>query len=676
MKIYFNALGIVTSTDTTDEAIRQGSVGNTIKAYFSDKNNSNFVAKLNYTRPDGSKLTGLIMTPSPSDSTLYTFVLNDVWYLALAGNATFTIYLYNGDGDVVAQGQVTYPIQETDYDGEPTITQTQYDSLLTALAGKLGMPVSSLRVDELPEEGTTGLFYVIHDDENDDTRYNIYIWNSTTREYIWVGSNELDLNKYYTTEQGEDFEENVNQRLNQQDEQIAGLGQLQPSGVDTSTNILTFTENKGIWVGSDTGYWYYWNGEEYVSSGQQFVNAPFDTSLDNNSTNAVQNRIITNYIDEILKNKINVQQNPSTKNLFNKNDVIVGYFNYTDGEYSDSPTYRSSNYIPCKQNTYYGLDLSYSFVTFWNIRHEFISGVLIENSDFVFQTPNDASFIRISVNYLYLDVCMLAEGQIGGNDLQLLYEPYKSYIGASKSFSLFDYNKYQFAYIKDRKLTCNKDTNQLTALYTGIECKVVPNEIRAKVIWEDTTNRPYSGEITLISNPNGLHKVTNITDKSLHLEVSPDNLTLSLLDKDLNTTYGHRVLAIYQQFSTPLVCDGKTEHNIICSWTNTNVHIVVDNMVFDYNVTNEELKDINGTTVATGTINDYVGVYCTFEHFVSGHDRDETSMPMYKAIEIKGNNMTRIRDWFEREDGALNTTPTGENYVQISSIYHEDDNEW
>lgn len=40
-----------------------------------------------------------------------------------------------------------------------------------------------------------------------------------------------------------------------------------PQGVDTSTNILAFNENKGVWVGSDTGHWYCWNGSQYVDGG-------------------------------------------------------------------------------------------------------------------------------------------------------------------------------------------------------------------------------------------------------------------------------------------------------------------------------------------------------------------------------------------------------------------------
>lgn len=45
-----------------------------------------------------------------------------------------------------------------------------------------------------------------------------------------------------------------------------------PQGVDTSTNILAFNENKGVWVGSDTGHWYCWNGSQYVDGLYQAPN--------------------------------------------------------------------------------------------------------------------------------------------------------------------------------------------------------------------------------------------------------------------------------------------------------------------------------------------------------------------------------------------------------------------
>lgn len=48
---------------------------------------------------------------------------------------------------------------------------------------------------------------------------------------------------------------------------LDSINELKPSGVDTSTNILAFTTNKGIYIGSDTGNWYYWDGSQYISGG-------------------------------------------------------------------------------------------------------------------------------------------------------------------------------------------------------------------------------------------------------------------------------------------------------------------------------------------------------------------------------------------------------------------------
>lgn len=63
------------------------------------------------------------------------------------------------------------------------------------------------------------------------------------------------------------------------DEIVSDLGNLEPSGVDTSANILAFDEDKGIWIGSDTGNWYYWNGAQYVSGGIYQATAIADGSI-------------------------------------------------------------------------------------------------------------------------------------------------------------------------------------------------------------------------------------------------------------------------------------------------------------------------------------------------------------------------------------------------------------
>lgn len=54
---------------------------------------------------------------------------------------------------------------------------------------------------------------------------------------------------------------------------LSMMGSLKPSGVDTASNILSKTSNDGIWVGSDTGKWYYWSDSHYVEGGVFIVNS-------------------------------------------------------------------------------------------------------------------------------------------------------------------------------------------------------------------------------------------------------------------------------------------------------------------------------------------------------------------------------------------------------------------
>ena len=51
------------------------------------------------------------------------------------------------------------------------------------------------------------------------------------------------------------------------DNVLSLIGSLKPSGTDTSANILAFISNKGIYVATDNGHWYYWNGSAYTNGG-------------------------------------------------------------------------------------------------------------------------------------------------------------------------------------------------------------------------------------------------------------------------------------------------------------------------------------------------------------------------------------------------------------------------
>ena len=94
-----------------------------------------------------------------------------------------------------------------------------------------------------------------------------------------------------------EFESDVSTRLDNQDRTIAGLGQLRPTGVDTEENIIAKKADTGIWISSDTGYWYYWNENLslYVRGGV-YIQPDVDTLLiDNNITTIYQ---LVDYLNE------------------------------------------------------------------------------------------------------------------------------------------------------------------------------------------------------------------------------------------------------------------------------------------------------------------------------------------------------------------------------------------
>lgn len=133
MKLEFNTLGVLINTENT--SIRQGSKGNEIVAEFDGFSNLNHVAKINISRPDGSHIDNIVMNPIPSIQNSFKLKLNDVWYSAISGTASLTIYLYDGNGNIVANGQVNFDIEESDYyEEQGTITEEQYNSLLSTIA--------------------------------------------------------------------------------------------------------------------------------------------------------------------------------------------------------------------------------------------------------------------------------------------------------------------------------------------------------------------------------------------------------------------------------------------------------------------------------------------------------------------------------------------------------------
>ena len=156
MNIYFNSLGVLTSSDTTADNLRQGNVGNQLHCFFEGKSNINYIATFNLTRSDGSKVTGVAMSPNATQTTRFDYKFSNEWYFALAGTTTLTVYLTNAGGDVVANGQIQFSIEQTDFSGTTaTISNTQYNALLSAIADKLGKQDAIICVPDISVETMT-----------------------------------------------------------------------------------------------------------------------------------------------------------------------------------------------------------------------------------------------------------------------------------------------------------------------------------------------------------------------------------------------------------------------------------------------------------------------------------------------------------------------------------------
>ena len=80
--------------------------------------------------------------------------------------------------------------------------------------------------------------------------------------------------------------------LDEMHETIQSFGQLRPAGTDTSTNILNFKQDKGVYVATDNGYWYYWNGSAYVYGGVYQATEIADESVTPKKTNFIEDNVI------------------------------------------------------------------------------------------------------------------------------------------------------------------------------------------------------------------------------------------------------------------------------------------------------------------------------------------------------------------------------------------------
>lgn len=163
--------------------------------------------------------------------------------------------------------------------------------------------------------------------------------------------------------------------------------QLKVSGTDTSTTILGFTSDKGIYVGTDTGHWYYWNGSSYKDGGVYQATEIADGSV---VTSKLADESVTHSKTSFINNSIN---------LFNKEFMADGcYCSQEDGSFGINSIWSCTKiYIDSQMG--YLIDTITTpsngarHYAFFDNNNTFISGGYAQQ---LFSIPENAVYVMIS----------------------------------------------------------------------------------------------------------------------------------------------------------------------------------------------------------------------------------------------------------------------------------------
>ncbi len=181
------------------------------------------------------------------------------------------IYQIYGTPTIQATGSIKLSINyATQFVGSGEEENVTLQRIFAYLGTKLGIRATTELVSELPTVGQNDVFYAIYNDTQDTNKLNIYVWNETTQEYVWVGDNTLDLGDYYTKEQGEQFEQEIDTRVSSVENELSSVASGSPAGVYATLSDLQTAHPTGdnkIYVVSADGHWYYWNGSAWTDGG-------------------------------------------------------------------------------------------------------------------------------------------------------------------------------------------------------------------------------------------------------------------------------------------------------------------------------------------------------------------------------------------------------------------------
>lgn len=261
----------------------------------------------------------------------------------------------------------------------------------------------------------------------------------------------------------------------------------------------------------------------------------------------------------------------------------------------------------------------------------------------------------VTMTHRYLWLCFLHKNadsslslytskiMVNIGDSPLPYEPYNLSININnnKYESLLDLSVFEQAYINNCELVANYITpeNNAVAQYTGAKMTGKVINVRAKVKFYG------SAFCTFISEPNGLYSVTDVINKSVHINMS-------------------RSICYVGYF------DGKTLTNtkVINYSVDEGVEVTVGfNIDTSKDTITVYLPDGNTYTEVNSKYTECAGEYAMWEHY-KGNVSNGFVCNHFTKIYAKDVNGRVLCDDFKRKDGAIGIAPQGYVYGQFTSL--------
>ena len=142
------------------------------------------------------------------------------------------------------------------------LTVQEYENLLAELKRKMEYPTKYVQVSELPDNPSLDTIYVL---KGANDLNEVFMYNGKTESWIPLGSNRINLGLYYTKEEGEEFESEIDARVTSVEDELSSVASGTPKGAYATLSALETaypTGAEGIYVVLEDGLWYFWNSAD------------------------------------------------------------------------------------------------------------------------------------------------------------------------------------------------------------------------------------------------------------------------------------------------------------------------------------------------------------------------------------------------------------------------------